>query len=896
MKLKKVLIGICVAVMLFAGNGVSSVNAGYDFTSMSQRDFILFMMEHKSYNEYKPYFSQPGFGDNYFGWFKKAEGKNNLLDESYPWAATSDAEYLYVSREIKIVNYGTAGEAFRLRADRYNREHGVYKEWERQQDISANKKMWSQSQLTGNPNSHGVLTQKDKGVYERIEGDTTIKGIDLGAGSYNMDEPSGVTKIIMEFLCWFVFFLADGLDSILSTGGIALDNVIFGRVAGYGVLPAGESDYVTLFGFELNNGNLYGYVGAMLFQRIRSYIYLFMAVYCLYKMVRIAASADYVKMKMDFSTFVQNALLSFSFIVLMPYVLDIYLYIRDILLKSVTFDSLQDLFGTTGFLASFRVAAQSSSLNIIPNFIYLGAVILSLVVAGTYIAYAMSMMVHFILFPFVCLRGIGDRNVYNEWAAETLGLTIMPLIDGIILIIPLTFSDMANGNLAFNLLSLVSCGMLLTARKQARRSLGIKDAGIDMGALATVMGIGQMVRGVGKSIGKLGKQIGAARQVSKEAKEDDNMADFYENEVKAGRIEAPQVTGRKKIPVEPGVTSSGFGIDNLKQHANIDNFEDGPFKGNLDNLTKASLYRQRAKAKRRIADKQVLGAVGTATGGMAGMAAGIGAAAFMGSGVQMTLAGVGADIGSSIGGFIGEHGSVKLTNLTNRKISGTMSTGVSLSGGATTQSASAVSRTDLSVPASENGVEFGGVDVEIDSSDLLMDSSNQTRSKEFYQWNEQAYKTCAAEAVRDLEASGVLDSNPIFNAARNDVHTKMEVLLQRAKNGESPESIIKGEDGFNEIRVKFNQTKVDLMQSTFSSKLEKFGLSVYSPNNAMDRAVVDKMVETMTCHKDKNGNAGQLYRNGRYMSNAFDKSYGITWNKYEQQILNECAKHGYTKA
>ncbi len=909
-KIKVALFGAVVLLVLQFGSRAFTAKAAPDFSSMSKRDYILFMMNNpgypSNYNSYSMYFGEPGF-EELHNWFVNARSENYYndrglrLDSSYPWELTSDREIIYI-RDMRLVAHGRAGDAYTARWDRYNREHGVYEEWERQQNISANRKMWSQSQLVGNPNSHGVLTNKDNDIYQRVEEDgTVVKGTDLGAGSYNMDEPSGVTKVIMEFLCWLVFFLADGIDSILSTGGIALDNVIFGRVAGYGVLPAGETDYITLFGFELTNGNPYGYIGAMLFQRIRTYIYLFMAVYCLVKMVKIAASTDYMKMKMDFSTFIQNALLSFSFIVLMPYIFDVYLYIRDVLLKAVAFDSLQDLFGTTGFLASFRAAAESSSLNIIPNLIYLGAVILSLVVAGIYIAYAMSMMVHFILFPFVCLRGIGDRNAYKEWAAEALGLTIMPLIDGILLIIPLTFSDMADGNLAFNLLSLVSCGMLLTARKQARRSLGIKDTGLDMGAMATVVGLGAMMRGLGKTVGKMGKKFGEAREHAKAAEQDENMADFYENEARAGRVEAPH-TGSGKAAPESGISPGGYGMGNLKRHANIDNFENGPFKGNLDNSTMAELYRARARKHNREAFKKGVGALGAGAGGLRGFAVGMGAGAFMGVGAQSMLAGAGADMGSSINGAIQEGGAAGLFAVA-RQFVDTPHENAEMFSGSSGRELPHVDGEVLTqlMPVNTPTGSGGAADVEVDETLMLGDGGillgdSQSRDDGFYMGNMETYKACCSDAVRDLEADGALNSNPAFNAARDNVHAKMSILLQRAKNGESPEAIIKGKDGFNELHLEFNHAKSDILKNAAHSRLEQFGPNVYNPEIGQDKAVADALVQTMLQRKKEDGSAGQLYQGGRYMTNRFDKSYGITWARFEQQILSECAKHGYTEA
>ncbi len=878
-KAKVALVGLVVLLMLACGSKVFTASAGPDFASMSKRDFILFMMDRPNYNEYSMYFPDAGFQAKH-EWFTHAQGLNgvNKLDSTYPWEAISDREYEYIVKQKKMVDFGRAGDSFQARADRYNREHGVYEAWAEQMEISANRKMWAQSQLVGNPNSHGMLTQKDETIYERQEGGVTVEGIDLGAGSYNMDEPSGVTKVIMEFLCWLIFFLADGIDSILSNGGIALDNVIFGRVAGYGVLPAGETEYITLFGFELNNGNPYGYVGAMLFQKIRSYIYLFMAVYCLYKMVRIAASTDYMKMKMDFSTFLQNALLSFSFIVLMPYIFDVYLYVRDVLLKSVTFGSLQDLFGTTGFLASFRAAAESSSLNIIPNLIYLGAVVLSLVVAGIYIAYAMSMMVHFILFPFVCLRGIGDRNAYKEWATETLGLTIMPLIDGILLIIPLTFSDMANGNLAFNLLSLVSCGMLLTARKQARRSLGIKDTGLDMGAMATVMGLGAMVKGIGRTIGKVGKKMGEARESNKAAQEDDNMADFYENEAKAGRVEAPRSGGSKATP-EPGVSPGGFGMDNLKQHANIDNFENGPFKGNLDNETMANLYRERAKKRRMTSTKQTLGAMATAAGGVGGLAAGFGAGAFMGSGARMYLAGAGMEAGSAIGGTVGEYASGKIIDWMNTD-SG--AAGVSADGGAAADASGPIDGGEVIVPASDGASTGSGGVVGVD---MVNADGRRAREEEFEKLHGEEYRACAAEAAQKMDVA-TLSGDERYTDMVAQVKLRYEQIKSNAQSGNfSPEVVF---SDFNGLHKDFRGKKEDFFhEATIEVGNSMLGKDSFNMDCQTDRDLIGRKVRELT------RSGGKLTQDGAYMTNSFDKKFDVTWYKWEQELRSEFEKQGY---
>ena len=535
------------------------------------------------------------------------------------------------------------------------------------------ERMWADSELSGNSNSHGAV-KYDADIYQRQErgiariikdGDNytletnpvIVDGIEVGQASAESSKKKGIfgklLNTILDAFGGLLFYIADKLDSLLGGVGMSLDSIVFGRVAGYGIKLSGNSQPVTLFGFELQNGNPYGYVAAIIFQRIRTYMYAFMTLYALYKLISIAIKSDYGVMKMEFSEFLKNAFLSFSLIVLMPYILDIYLYIRDILLKSVTFDTLAALFKSHGFLDAFRQVAIDSDKELITSLIYLAAVGASIFMAGIYIAYAMSMMIHFILFPIICVKGMANHRVYSDWALETVGLTIMPIIDGIILIIPITFTSMANGNLAFNFLALVSCFMVLAARGQARRTLGIRENGLDAKAIASVIGLGHMAKGLGSAIGRAGKRVGGAIEAAKSAKEDSQMADYFDakGDGEAGGALTDPTGGGPLSPAGGGVPQP----DALaEKFANFHNFDEEAFRGKLSNATMAKMYRQRARAKYASAVRQGVGAVGGLGGGLTLGLAGAGIGATAGSGMSMAMSGIGMEYGSAMGDFAAE--------------------------------------------------------------------------------------------------------------------------------------------------------------------------------------------------------------------------------------------------
>ena len=470
-------------------------------------------------------------------------------------------------------------------------------------------------------------------------------------------EEDGLFDMVVELLAKILYFLARGFDYLLSMAGMAIDNIIFGRVGGYGtkVYDGNTNPIVSFFTFELTTGNPYGVVAAIFYQKIRGYMYIAMVLYCAIRLVKNGKMNDYEKITMDRQDFIENSSLSFLLVVFMPYFFDLYLFIRDTLLKGIAIGTLEDLFGSAGFLEGFR--ENAASYELVPCILYAGAVCASLLFAAIYVAYAMSMTLHFVLFPVVCVKGIGNRNAFGEWVSETVGLTIMPIVDGMLLMIPLTFSALGKGVMAMQLLSLISCAMLLTARKQARRTLGIRDNGmLEMGALASVMGAGQLVKGVTNGVRRSAGRFVAGRKASDA---DYEMSDYYgamaesesANSGMEQSVDAP-VGMSDGVPTYQDARAAMASNAVAEKFANVDNFENSAFKGQLSNERLSELYKQRARKNQRKAE---FGSLGAFAGGVVGGTVGFSAGLFMGSGMQSFLTGTGVDVGSNLGGMLGDY-------------------------------------------------------------------------------------------------------------------------------------------------------------------------------------------------------------------------------------------------
>lgn len=493
----------------------------------------------------------------------------------FNWATATDAEVrAYI--ESGQVDYGSGDAAMYERLQAYHNSSVIPERDQINTENEAQARRDALVSLSSTSGEHGLVTNKMKntaGIYRdegySFNGNTSYKysdaTIDLSESSgVNAEvEKDGIFDMVIELLGKLLYFLANSVDNLLSSGGMALDNIIFGRVGGNGVQLKGVGDnpIVSFFTFELQEGNPYGVIAAILYQKVREIAYLAAVIFCMVKLIKVGLHMDYERMKMERQTFIENALLCFSLMVFMPYFFDLYLFIRDIALKGIAIGTLQDLFGATGFLEAFREGAKGYDL--IPCILYFGAVIASVMFAAIYVAYAMCMVVHFVLFPAVCVRAIGNRNLLGEWVDEAVGLTIMPIVDGMLLMIPLTFSSIGNGIIVMQFLALVSCAMLLTARRQARRSLGIRDNGaVENGALASVMGAAHLAKGVAKGFRR---SVGRMAAGWKEAKSDNEMADYYDEQARAEKsatdgepaIEAP-VSMSSNVPTYQEAQAMGL--------------------------------------------------------------------------------------------------------------------------------------------------------------------------------------------------------------------------------------------------------------------------------------------------------------------------------------------------
>lgn len=492
---------------------------------------------------------------------------------------------------------------------------------------------------------------------------------------------------------------------------MTLDTVILGRVGGHGIAMNGYN--VALFTFELRPGNPYGVVAAAAYTTMRNIIYILILVIVMGKL----AAATYAGGSQRAIQALKDSIGSFALAVVMltamPYFVDVFLYIRDVGLYATAVSLGKNVLNmdisSLSLIDMFKENAEQSFMN---TAMYVGTLLLNLYFGLQYVGLALSYVVYFFAFPFVCMNMQFDKKALGEWWKSLLFSMVVPISDIMLLFIPLAFSHLGSSQ-AVHVLQLIICSMLIPTRMQLRGAMGIHtNIGMEMAGIATMMGamsfarsaIGGTARlaaGIGGGIagGMRDRSMAKMNQEQAARNEKQKVTAWNQYKQQNGYGVQPSADGRGTIPGEkemPGVnsyaegvrklsemygvppeafgkdaanavyedgvggsggfggsgyggTQSGVDQDLLEKYANTSNFESPEFK-NLSPAKKAELYRKRSV-------QQFGGAAGKALLGAGGMVGGAAVAGmtttFFSPATKLQAMGIGMDAGGSFGGAVG---------------------------------------------------------------------------------------------------------------------------------------------------------------------------------------------------------------------------------------------------
>lgn len=334
---------------------------------------------------------------------------------------------------------------------------------------------------------------QDKSIYSDSI-DTEEEAEDIEA-----EKPGRVEKYFAEL----VRNTASSLIGILQKNiSASLDRIVYGRVG------SGYPDRVNIYSFELRLGNPYGVTGAVTYSILRSIVFILLAVNFVFLLAKSSWTGQTAKSREEIKTGLFLLVAKFSILMLMPFLLDVVLYIRDILLYGIKQVTGQMIAGgaTLSVSKAFLLNAEKSG-TFVDALMYLGTVGLTIYIVFIYVAIAIDMLVCFVSFPIMCVFHSKKKDLIQNWMMTMLSDIITPVIDAVLLLIPLLTSMMLSDTIrGVSIIQLVMCVLIIPARNRIKALLGVHSNernGI-LGAMA-LMTLGRAVMGgIRSGAGKIG--------------------------------------------------------------------------------------------------------------------------------------------------------------------------------------------------------------------------------------------------------------------------------------------------------------------------------------------------------------------------------------------------------
>ena len=395
-------------------------------------------------------------------------------------------------------------------------------------------------------------SELDQSMYERAYSDQQQEEVTKELEGLE-DRYSGVAgDVLSSLFAKFFISVGDAIYKILAPMGFELNSIIYGRVGG----SAYRTDNISIFTYELTNGNVYGLVSMVLFGLLRGIVSVIMICVVLYRMVAFLWTSGSAKARENVKSSIQIFAIMFLSLILFPKFLDLVLYIRDLILfaemqygselvdmvgtkvnpdwsaVSDTGNAAFDFFGIGGnynLIGMFRTIADNDK-SFINAALYLGSVVLQFYFGAAYISAAFALLVLVLLFPFCVVVEMFDRTTIKQWIRQVTGILLNPILDSCLMLVPMIFMlhgyNVEHGGYA--LVSLICCSCIIPARGVIRSVLQLGNGlGFEMAGFGAVMGAMRLAGSVGKAVGNLVSRTASGMSA---AKQDDDLSDMYDEQ------------------------------------------------------------------------------------------------------------------------------------------------------------------------------------------------------------------------------------------------------------------------------------------------------------------------------------------------------------------------------
>ena len=332
---------------------------------------------------------------------------------------------------------------------------------------------------------------------------------------------------------------------------------------------------------------------------------------------------DSVKNREEAKSSLDKFIMISLFLYLMPYVVDLMIYVRDIFLYLInSMASTVSMTGSDGAAVGLEKGIADIFSGMADNswiwaVVFSASTVLALYFSYVYVGVALGMTIYFCLFPMVCVMSYTDKNLLNNWFKNVLSALLVPVIDSILLLLPVTVYNVVYGqgvHILAGLLTLMICMMLIPTRRTVGQLLGL-----NMGGIGAMAGAAMGALALARSAGAMGKAIKEGREHRANAKAANEEADMLE---KMGAADEAAQNGFGRVSGSQGLEALENGAEGgFESGEDAEGFSGGSGMPALDNVENGqSAGNDGAMASAGMGDMEDLpGTAGDVSAGLAAM-------------------------------------------------------------------------------------------------------------------------------------------------------------------------------------------------------------------------------------------------------------------------------------
>lgn len=334
-------------------------------------------------------------------------------------------------------------------------------------------------------------------------------------------KPAWYEKIFASIIAIF----GKGVSWLLNSMGVSLDGIVMGRVSKNGIAT---SKY---FNFELVEGNVFGGASIEIYRIFRKLAYILLILSFGFELA-IQGIKGTATSKNEFKQFLYDIIVRYLLLALVPVLVDYAIYSRDAFMKW-TVSSLIPSNGKVELISVFKQNYEDTK-SIVNAFMYTASVGVTFWYMFVYVVMAFFSMALLAFFPVIAVISIKNKAIMASWVKYTGSNIFIPLVDSIMLCIPIVVVSNApdDNKLFMNILGLLVCASVIPVRGYLLSIVGINTgmSGVGLGSALLRSSMRRAMRmgrkGANGITGGIKERVGKYKENKKYAEMEGELADL----------------------------------------------------------------------------------------------------------------------------------------------------------------------------------------------------------------------------------------------------------------------------------------------------------------------------------------------------------------------------------